>query len=280
MRVADDPDLAGWISDGEADAFLARLGVGFERPDLSALRRIVGAYLGRIPFQNVGMLARYGRAPTAAEILGDMRSGRGGPCNVMNPFLAALLSTLGFDVALVSGSMAQPDCHIALAVQIEGRAYWLDAGNGHPYLEPIAFGDDAPRTHAGLTFRLAARGHDTYAVEHLALDGSAFRTSYTFTRETRPLRFFAAMIEQHHTMPGYGPFLTGLRIIRFPGGAMTAIRDDVLLTGRASIQRTPIPDYSALLDAVAAHFGDVDLPLDEALRALDRAGYPMFGAPA
>lgn len=280
MRVADDPDLAGWISDREAEVFLGRLGVGVERPDLSALQRIVGAYLGRIPFQNVGMLARYGRAPTAAEIVGDMRAGRGGPCNVMNPFLAALLSTLGFDVTLVSGSMAQPDCHIALVAQIDGRRYWLDAGNGHPYLEPIALDDDAPRTHAGLTFRLAARGHHAYAIEHLAPDASAARSSYTFTLEPRPLRFFAAMIEQHHTVPGYGPFLTGLRLIRFPGGAMTAIRDDVLLTGRASIQRTPIPDCRALLDTVAEHFGDVDLPVDEALRALDRAGHRMFGAPA
>ena len=279
MRVADDPDLAGWISRAEAEAFSERLGVRFERPDLATLRALLRGYLGRLPFQNVGMLARYGRSPTVAEILEDMRRGRGGPCNVMNPFLAALLARLGYDVRLLSGSMQQPDCHIALSVRVEGRWRWLDAGNGHPYLEPVAFDDEAPRSHAGLTFRLARRGPGAYAVEHQLPDASAWKASYALTLAPRPLRFFAAMIEQHHTAPGFGPFLTGLRIIRCPGGSLTAIRDDVVMTGRDLIQKTRIGDRGALLAAVAEHFGDVDLPVGEALRALARAGRPLFDDP-
>ena len=278
MRVAEDPDLSGWISRAEAEAFAARLGVRVARPDLAALRALIPAYLGALPFQNVCMLARGGRVPTRDEILGDVRRGRGGPCNVMNPFLAALLSALGYDVALLSGSMQQPDCHIALSVQIDGRAFWVDAGNGHPYLEPVAFGDDRPRSHAGLTLRLAPRGDGGYSVDHLLPQATAWRTSYTLTRAPRPMRFFAEMIDRHHTEPGFGPFLSGLRIIRFPGGALTAIRDDVLLTGRTSVQSDRLRDHRALADAVAAHFGDVDLPLDDALCALERAGRPLFPA--
>ena len=291
MRVTEDPDLAGWLSRAEAEGFVDRLGVRFERPDLEALRALLRAYLGRMPFQNVSMLARYGRAPTQAEILKDMRSGRGGPCNVMNPFLAALLAALGYEVRLLSGSMQQPHCHIALLVEIAGRGYWVDAGNGHPYLEPVALGDEEPRSFAGLTLRLATRGGlGAYAVEHRPPAGSpaspeaareaAWRTSYTLTLTPRPLRFFAAMIEQHHTQPGFGPFLLGLRLIRFPNGALTAIRDNALLTGRASIQTALLHDRDALLRAVAEHFGDVDLPVDEALRALARAGRPLFGVPS
>lgn len=223
------------------------------------------------------MLARYGRPPTVPEILEDMRRGRGGPCNVMNPFLAALLSRLGYDVALLAGSMQQPDCHIALSVRLEGRLHWLDAGNGHPYLEPVAFGDEAPRAHAGLTFRLTRLGPDTYAVEHLFPDASDWKTSYTLSLAPRPLALFAAMIGQHHREPGFGPFLTGLRLIRFPGGALTAIRDDVLLTGgREAVRKERLPDRRALDHAIAAHFPDLDLPLDAALRALERAGLPLF----
>jgi N-hydroxyarylamine O-acetyltransferase len=278
MRVSDDPELAGWLSPSEVEAFVARLGLQAARPDLPALRRLLRAYLSKIPFQNVGMLARSGRAPMRAEILDDMRRGRGGPCNVMNPFFAALLSGLGYEVSLLSGSMAAPDCHIALTVEAEGRSYWVDAGNGHPYLEPVAFGDGAPRAHAGLTYRLAPRGDATFAVEHRFPGATEWKTSYILERTPRPLGFFARMIEQHHTEPGFGPFLTGLRIVRFPGGALTAIRDAVLLTGRAGRSRTPIADRRALLDIVAAHFGDVDLPVDEAIRALERAGRPLFGA--
>jgi arylamine N-acetyltransferase len=226
------------------------------------------------------MLARSGRAPTRDEILGDMRSRRGGPCNVLNPFFAALLAQLGYDVVLVSGSMAQPDCHIALLVGLEGRSYWLDAGNGHPYLDAVELGDEAPRIHAGLTFRLAARGPDTHAVEHALAGSAGWKTSYTFTAAPRPLRFFRAMITQHHIEPGFGPFLTGLRIIRYPGGALTAIRDDVLLAGREAIARTRLPDRAALRAAVAAHFGDLDLPVEAALDALERAGRPLFNGPS
>ncbi len=277
MRLADDPDLARWISRADAETFAERLGVRPDRPDLTTLRALLRAYLGRLPFQNVCMLARHGRAPTVTEILDDMRRGRGGPCNVMNPFLAALLARLGFDVALLSGSMQRPDCHIALSVRLEEGTYWVDAGNGHPYLEPIALGDEAPRSHAGITYRLATWGPGVHAIEHFLPDATSWKTSYTFTPVPRPLRFFAAMIEQHHTEPGFGPFLTGLRIIRFPGGALTAIRDDVLLTGRASIQKIWLADRLALCDALAAHFGDVDLPVVEALHALERAGRPLFG---
>jgi N-hydroxyarylamine O-acetyltransferase len=277
MRVAEDPDLAGWISRAEAEAFTAWLGVPIARPDLATLRALIRAYLGRLPFQNVVMLTRLGRAPTVGEILDDMRRRRGGPCNVLNPFLAALLAQLGFDVELVSGSMQQPDCHIALTVDLEGRSYWLDAGNGHPYLEPVVLGDAAPKLHAGLAFRLAARGPGAYAVEHALPATTEWKTSYTFSVVPRPLRFFATMIAQHHREPGFGPFLTGLRIIRFPEGALTAIRDDVLLLGRDSILKARLADRRALLATVAEHFGDLDLPVDAALRALERAGRPLFG---
>lgn len=280
MRVAEDPDLSGWLTREGAEAFVERLGVPFTQPDFPTLRALVRAYLGRLPFQNLCMLARPGRSPTVPEILDDMRRGRGGPCNVMNPFLAALLARLGYDVALVAGSMQQPDCHIALEVRLEDRACWLDAGNGHPYLDPVPLGDEAPRAHAGLTYRLAARSGGAFAVEHLFPDATAWKTSYTFTPVPRPLRFFAGMIEQHHREPGFGPFLTGLRLIRFPGGALTVIRDDVLITGHEVIQKERLTDRTALLAAIAAHFGDLDLPLDEALRALERAGRPLFAVPS
>ncbi|MDI1443601.1 arylamine N-acetyltransferase [Polyangium sp. 6x1] len=278
MRVAEDPDLSSFVSRAEATAFCDRLGIRFERPDLETLRSLLRGLLGRVPFHNLHMLARYGRAPTRSEILEDMRRGHGGPCNVMNPFLAALLTELGYDVALHSGTMQQPDCHIALSVRISGRTFWLDAGNGHPYLEPVAVGDEAPRFFAGLTFRLASRGPEGYAVEHKAPGSDGWTTSYTFSLAPRPLGFFATMIEEHHRKPGFGPFLTGLRLIRFPDGALTAIRDDILLTGRTEIRRMRLPDCRALKDAVAEHFGDLALPLDEALAALERAGRPLFAS--
>jgi N-hydroxyarylamine O-acetyltransferase len=278
MRVNEDPDLGDWLSRRDADAFCERLGVAVGVADVPTLRALVRAYLGKIPFHNIHMLVRYGREPTRAEILGDMRRGLGGPCNVMNPFFAAFLARLGYDVTLLSGSMQQPDCHIALCVRVAGDAYWIDVGNGHPYLEPIAFGDEAPRFSAGLAYRLISIESGGHAIEHQFDRGGPWKTCYTFTLEPRAHRFFAAMIAEHHTQPGFGPFMTGVRLIRVPDGSLTAIRDNALLTGRDVIAKHPLVDREALMAAVSAHFGDVDLPILQAIATLEKQGITLFSS--
>ncbi|MEM9488631.1 MAG: arylamine N-acetyltransferase [Myxococcota bacterium] len=277
MRVVDDRELAHWVSPGEAEALCDRLGVAVRHRDLTTLRALVRAYLGTMPFQNISMLARYGRVPTTAELLEDLRRGRGGPCNAMNPFFAAVLAALGFDVSLVSGSMAQPDCHIALCIHLAGQKFWIDVGNGHPYLEPIAVGDEAIRFHAGLAYRLARHDQTWYAVQHRPHGATGWRTSYRLRFKARPLHYFASMIEHHHRQVGFGPFMTGLRLIRFPGGMLTAIRDNVLLTGRTEVQKHVLTSQDELMDTIANHFGDIELPVEAALHALVRAGCPVFG---
>lgn len=276
MRVNDDPDLHQWVSSDQAYAFAAMLGVDVQAVNVATLRQLVRTFLGKIPFHNIHMLARYGREPTREEILDDMQRGLGGLCNVMNPFFAAWLSRLGYDVALLSGSMQQPDCHIALCVQMDGEAYWMDVGNGHPYLEPIRFGDEIPKFHAGLGFRLVARQEEQHAIEHQFEPGGPWKTCYTFRLESRRLRFFSEMIADHHTKPGFGPFMTGLRLIRVPDGNLTALRDDVLLTGRDVVQKQMLPDRDALLAAVSTYFGDLDLPVTRALETLEKNDVRLF----
>lgn len=278
MRVAEDPDLGTWLSRRDADAFCDQIGISVTNPDVTTLRKLVRTYLGKIPFHNLHMLVRYGREPTRAEILDDMRRGLGGPCNVMNPFFAALLAQLGFDVTLLSGTMQQPDCHIALLVRFPQETYWVDVGNGHPYLEPIPFGDKTPRFSAGLGYRLVGPSAGHHALEHQFEPNGPWKTCYTFTLEPRPHRFFSAMIHDHHTQPGFGPFMTGLRLIRVPNGLLTAIRDNVLLTGRDVIQKQTLASKDVLREAVAMYFGDLDLPLEQALGALEARGISLFSS--
>jgi N-hydroxyarylamine O-acetyltransferase len=276
MRVIEDPDLGQWLSGKDAEAFCRRLGISFKKADLDTLRLLVRTYLGKIPFHNVHMLVRYGREPTRREILDDMHRGLGGPCNVMNPFFAALLARLGYDVTLLSGSMQQPDCHIALCIRFGDDAYWVDVGNGHPYLEPIRFGDESPKFHAGLGFRLVTQKPGVFAIEHQFDPGGPWKTCYTFTLEPRSHAFFAQMIAEHHTKPGFGPFMTGLRLIRIPDGSLTAIRDDMLLTGTHVIQKHRLENHDALMAAVSTHFGDIDLPISRALETLEKQGIELF----
>lgn len=275
-----DEDLRDLLSDPQAAAFARWLDVASAPPDLGTLRGLLQAYLGRVPFQNVTMLARPRRAPTLEEIRADVLAGRGGPCGVMNPFFAALLHRLGFTVCLLRGSMQQPDCHIAVGVLLEGRHHWLDVGNGHPYLDVIPLGDEAPRTHGGLTYRVRPLEDGArYAVEHRLAPAAPWRCSYTFLWEPTAFFRFAAMIEHHYTTVGYGPFLSGLRVIRCPGGALRALRDrELILSAGEYTVREPVPDRAALRALLARHFGDLDLPFSEALDALRALGSPLFSA--
>lgn len=279
MRVAEDAALCGLVSTAEAWRFAERLGACDGHPSLPGLRALLCAYVGRLPFQNVTMLAGPRRAPTLSEIREDMAAGRGGPCGVLNPFLAALLHRLGYEVRLISGSMQQPHCHIALCVRLAGQDHWLDAGNGHPYLDVIPLGDDGLRDHAGLCYRVVAQPGGAFAVRHRLDKEGPWKTSYVFTPEPRGFAFFTEMIHCHYAQPGFGPFLGGLRMIRFPDGQQHAIRDRILLTwrsGQPRVLRRTLEDEAALLQAARTFFGDVALPAPEALRALREAGAALF----
>jgi arylamine N-acetyltransferase len=281
-RTSQDPELSGLLTVEHAHGFLRWLDLPAEAPSVDALGRLISRYLGRVPFQNVTMLARPRRAPTLDEIVDDALSGRGGPCGVMNPFMAALLHRLGYDVCLLSGSMQEPDCHIALEVRIEKQRWWLDVGNGHPYLELVRLGDEVPRTYAGLTWRVRRLETECFAVEHLFPEAADWKTSYTFTTAPRPFSFFAGMIEAHYTRPGFGPFLLGLRLIRYPQGHMDALRDRIRLNGAGPVTRKELPDREAILEAAQQIAGGVELPLERALHALEQAGirYPRKGEAA
>lgn len=281
-RASDDPDLCDLISAAQAADFARWLGVFVAQPDLATLQALIGAFLGRVPFQNVTMLARPRRSPTLAEIAHDVLTGTGGPCGVLNPFFATWLCRLGYDARLLSGSMQQPDCHIAIMVRIGAQRLWLDVGNGHPYLTAIPVGDPSPRRAAGLTYRLRRleAADERYAVEHLIDPPTTWRASYAFCPEPRPFRFFAPMIDRHYTQLGFGPFLGGLRLIRCPGGVLHAVRDRTLIIGGASEHRRELPDRQALYAALQQHFGDLRLPIEAALAALERVGSALYPAPA
>ncbi len=265
MRV--DHGLGGWLSERDVARFLGFLGVPASSPSRAAHTELVRRVLERVPFQNVWMLARRREAPTLAQVREDMLAGRGGPCGHMNPFVAALLHELGYRVELFSGSMQEPDCHIAIVVTLDDERLWFDVGNAFPYLEPIALGDEAVRYHPLLDHRLRRVG-PSWCVEHRRPD-RGWVCNYVLGSEPRPFRSFAPMIHAHYTRPGYGPFLRGLRVVRFSGGGMVALRDHTLrvIDGHTDVTRElSTPELS---DVLLEYFPDVELPLTDALRALE-----------
>jgi arylamine N-acetyltransferase len=263
--------VVGWLDGRDVEAFHERLGVPIARPSKAALSALLARVLERVPFQNLCMLAGPRRAPTLAEVRTDMLAGRGGPCCHINPFLAALLHQLGYAVTLVAGSMRVPDCHIALVVALEGEQLWVDAGNGFPYGEPISLGDEGTRSHPMLDHRLRPLCGARWQVEHRRRGELAWFRNYDFDLTPRSFESFATMITAHHSQPGYGPFLLGLRANRYPPGRAIVIRDRVLRLVDRDRDESRTLDDIGLAAALQEYFPGVEFPLREALARIETA---------
>jgi N-hydroxyarylamine O-acetyltransferase len=131
------------IADDLAERTLRILGVPRRAPSLDALRELVAAWVTRVPFENVSKIHRWKRlglttVPEARVFLdGIERFGFGGTCYANNYHLYALLASLDFDVTLCGADMRDPDVHMVVLAEVEGREFLLDAGYAAPFLEPL-----------------------------------------------------------------------------------------------------------------------------------------------
>jgi arylamine N-acetyltransferase len=198
-----------------------------------------------------------------------MISLKGGPCGHYNPFMKEVLRHCGFDSKLVPAWMKGKLSHMAINVRIEENNWWLDFGNGHPYLTPILIGSDSTHTHAGLTYRIRANSDGKFTLEHLLPDDMSFSENYIFATEGVPFSFFDEMVQLHYTKPDFGPFLQGIRFIRFPEGEMLAVRDHQLLrTVNGKMKKEIIEDISKMEQIIDASFQQATYPLRNGLGVL------------
>ncbi len=208
------------LTNSEICSFLKQIKVEKEEPSSQLLEQIVAGIVEHVPFQNLTMLTGPRHRPTNNWIKTEMLSGLGGLCTARNPFLYAVLQQLGFDVRFVSSTITEPDCHICLVVTVSGHDWWVDVGNGYPYFTPIRLGDNSVKVNWFFQYRLVHQGN-RFAVQH-AFSGDDWLTNQHFSPEGVHFSVFDRMHELHYTKPGWGPFLTGLRVNRFwsDGGAV------------------------------------------------------------
>ena len=208
----------------EIKDFLDRIEVKKSEPSEEFLKMIVSGILEHIPFQNITMLTNERTRPSKEMIKSDMLSGMGGLCTVRNPFLHEFLRALGFNVRFISSTMGKPDCHISLIANINGIDWWVDVGNGFPYLEPIMIGDTSVKSNWFMEYKLVF-DNNKYHVYHKSNE-STWYSNHNFTLEEVEYSVFDKMHELHYSQPGWGPFLTGLRVNRFWKDGGVIIRDE------------------------------------------------------
>lgn len=219
--------LENQLDESACDRFLRLVGMRRRPPTLGYLTGLLRACYARIPFQNLSMLTGPRRPPTNEEIMQTMLRGLGGPCDVNNFFFCALLHRLRFDVGLLPASMTEPDCHIGLSVAIGGQKYWVDFGNGFPYLTPLPIAQGAFAVHIGFRYQLEIRGARV-SVRQNALGEKHQAINQTFALQAVHCAHFDDMRARHYGEPGFGPFLSGVRINRWELNRGFIMRDNII----------------------------------------------------
>ena len=142
--------------------------------------------------------------PTNKLIKHDMLSGLGGLCTVRNPFLHEFLKCLGYKVRFASSTMIEPDCHITLIVELDGNDWWVDVGNGYPYMEPIMLGDQKEKSNWFMKYKLVQKS-GRYHVYHKINNGD-WELNHHFSAKGVDFSAFDRMHHLHYSVPGWGPF--------------------------------------------------------------------------
>lgn len=260
------------------------LPMNLEVPSLSLLNTLIEKTLRHIPYHNLTVLVRPRRPPTPEEIRHDFLSGIGGPCAVVNAGFASLLHALGFTVSLLPATIDhKQDCHVAILVSLQGRTYYVDVGNGKPYLCAAALGD-APRVYGEtfpwrLVWRSVANQFELLHGKRMGDDEISWSSAPAICfnpRRTVKYTYFRPMIERSRTDRSYGVALRSLRLCRYPDPSRrVGLRDAQLINGNSTnVAAAP----GELLTFASLHFAPSVVRLvREALEVLMRQGDSLWG---
>lgn len=249
-------------------ALLARVGARRGEPATRArLAELQRAWCFAQPFHNLDLLAgaQHGAPPLDREAaLERCSDGLGGPCHVQSWGFLSLLRLAGFDARLCGATIAQPDDHLLVHVTVGDEAYLCDVGNGQPYLEPFPLDRTHEQQHVGWIVRSTLE-RDELVLTRRSPDQPEWRVVYRARPHARRWEDFARSIERHHRERGFGPFLSGLRVVRITATSMVAVRDEqVTIYGEGGFHRARLTE-AALVRFIARDLDLAALPVEDAV---------------
>ncbi|MFD5572301.1 arylamine N-acetyltransferase family protein [Streptomyces cadmiisoli] len=150
------------IDEARVTSYLERIGAARPgRPDAAHLRDLQFRHVRTVPFENLGIHAGEQIALDARSLVDKIaRERRGGICYESNGAFAALLTTLGYRVSLLSARVflgdgfGPPFDHLALRVDAEGEPYLVDVGFGRQIEFPLRLDDRAEQRGPGGVYRI------------------------------------------------------------------------------------------------------------------------------
>jgi len=237
----------------DVDAYLRRIEYdGPRQPSAEVLRDLHRQHLFTVPFENLDIPLRT-PIRLELELLYDkiVTRRRGGFCYELNGLFAALLTTLGFNVQMLSARVRREDGgfgpefdHMLLKVQLEGP--WLaDVGFGDSFVNPIPFhagGDDGVQEHHYVVLPMEDEWQLLREDEQGQVPLYAFQDAgHTFGEYQEMCRFHQTSAESHFTKswicsratPDGRITLANMRLIVTRGGT----RKELMLSTEADVRR-------------------------------------------
>lgn len=191
----------------DINAYLKRINYrGSLAPNAETLRALQVAHLMAVPFENLSIHAG------ELIVLDDealfekiVVRRRGGFCYEANGLFAALLRELGFEVAMLSGGVANAEGgfgrdfdHMTLMVTLDER--WLaDVGFGDSFVEPLLLDKREEQRQGTRTLRIDDDG--THLILMQRDDGEDWKAQSRFTLQPYQYADYAEMCHYHQTSP-------------------------------------------------------------------------------
>ena len=232
------------------EAYLRRIGASRpEAPDAEALTRLHLRHLLSVPFENLSVHLRE-RVILDEQALVDKitRRNRGGFCYELNGAFGALLTSLGYQVSLLSArvhgprGLGPPFDHAALRVDLD-RPYLADVGFGRHSHHPIRLDQSGEQHDPGGTFRIVEVEQGDLDVLR---DGEP---QYRLELRPRTLRDCEATCWWHQTSPD-SHFTKSLVCSLLTGDGRVTLSDRTLIRTRGEEKTEQVIDSDDELLAI------------------------------
>jgi N-hydroxyarylamine O-acetyltransferase len=246
----------------DKNAYLSRLNYsGPLTPSGETLRALQLAHLLTVPFENLSIHSGEPIVLNDAALFDKIvLRQRGGFCYELNGLFAALLRELGFDVQMLSASVANSEGvwgpefdHMTLMVTLADR--WLvDVGFGDSFTEPLLLDYRDDQIQGTRRYRIDEK--DGGLILSQKENGSFWKPQYRFTLTPHVYADYAAMCRFHQTSPE-SHFTRGHICSKLtPEGRITISRGRLIVTNREVKEERELQS-TEFQEALQSYFGIV-----------------------
>ena len=250
------------VSEIDVEAYLKRLGLEKEEPNIKFLRKLHSAHIHRIPFENLDIHYRRKILLDYSKIFDKIvRKRRGGFCYELNGLFYHLLYHLGYDCYVTSAQMKNeegefdaPYGHMAIIANVDDKNYLVDVGFGNSFSYPKEIQTGAVQMDYTTYWRFD-KDPDENLLLQFSSNASNFETKYRFAFEEKQIIQFMEMCEYHQTSEKSIFTQRKLITIKTEDGRVTLTDKKLKILKLAEVEEIPILNEDEFLSKLEQYFG-------------------------